>query len=334
VPASANARSAGSAAEQAAALLAEHLRLEGIEDPVVWISDPATLPLLGDLHAEALVYDCQADRASAPAGVEREAAVLSMADLVLTAAPSLHERLSRHHTNVHWVPDAVDADRFDIARADDSEESDSVQQLLAGIARPRLGFFGRIDARLDLGLVAALAAQRPDVHVLMVGPVDAALRGPLPQAANLHWLGALPWSCLPHVATACDACVLPYRVSAHSAGVPGATLEMLAAGKPVVATALPDLARLFGGCLHLAPDRADFLAACAHALDETPAAKAQRLRMVRPMLGALSWQRQAERVQHLLADVLEAHRRPPYESAGAALGRKVRVAGVPSSSRK
>ena len=56
--------------------------------------------------------------------------------------------------------------------------------------------------------------------------------------------------------------------------------------------------------------------------------------MVRPMLGALSCRRQAERVQHLLADALEARRRPPYESAGAVLGRKVRVAGVPSSSRK
>ena len=334
VPASANGPCAGTSAEQAAALLAEHLRREGIEDRVVWICDPSTLPLLGDLQAEALVYDCQADRSSAPAAAAREAAVLSMADLVLTAAPSLHERLSRHHANVHWVPDAVDADRFDIARADDSEEADSVQLLLAGIGRPRLGFLGRIDARLDLGLVAALAAQRPDAHVLMVGPIDAALREPLPQAANLHWLGAQPWACLPHVAAACDACLLPYRVSAHSAGVPGATLEMLAAGKPVVATALPDLARLFGGCLQVASDRAGFLAACTHALGETPQAKAQRLRQVRPMLGALSWRRQAERVQRLLAEVLEARRRPPYESAEAALGRKVRVAGAPSSSRK
>ena len=108
----------------------------------------------------------------------------------------------------------------------------------------------------------------------------------------------------------------------------------MAAGKPVVATALPDLARLFGGCLQVASDRAGFLAACTHALGETPQAKAQRLRQVRPMLGALSWRRQAERVQRLLAEVLEARRRPPYESAEAALGRKVRVAGAPSSSRK
>ena len=334
VPASADARFASTPSEQAAALLDDHLRREGIEDPFVWLTDPATLPLLGDLRAAGLVYDCQAERSSTPAAAEREAAVLSMADLVLTAAPSLHERLSRQHPNVHWVPDAVDADRFDIARSDDSEEADSAQQLLAGIGRPRFGFFGRIDARLDLALVAALAAQRPDAHIVMVGPVDAAFGEPLPQASNLHWLGAQPWSCLPHVAAACDVCLLPYVCAPDSAGVPGATLEMLAAGRPVIATALPDLVRLFGGCLHIAPDGEAFVAAAAAALDEPLEAKAQRVRRLRPMLGALSWRRQAERVQRLLADVLDARRRPPYESAGAVLGRNVRAAGVPSSSRK
>ena len=335
VPANGDARRGGAPREQAGALLAEHLRREGIEEPLVWITDPAALPLLGDLRAAGLVYDCEADRSSTHADADCEAAVLSMADLVLTASPSLHEQLSRRHANVHWVPNAVDADRFDIRHGEDSEEADTVQRLQAAIGRPRLGFFGRIDARLDLALVGTLAAQRPDAQIVMVGPVDAAVRDGLPQAPNLHWLGAQPWSCLPRFAAAWDVCLLPYAAGAKMCGVPGAALEFLAAGKPVVATAVPDVVRLFSGCLHIAHDATDFVAGCARALHETPAAKAQRSLQIRPMLGALSWRRQAERVQRLLADVLEARRRPrAYDSAGAALGRKVRATGVPSSSRK
>ena len=39
------------------------------------------------------------------------------------------------------------------------------------IARPRLGFFGVIDERMDLCLVAELARIRPDWHMVMIGPV-------------------------------------------------------------------------------------------------------------------------------------------------------------------
>lgn len=77
--------------------------------PVVWFYTPMALPLLDAVQAQRVVYDCM-DELSAfdfapPELLDREAALLARADLVLAGGPSLFEAKKARHPNVHCFPD-------------------------------------------------------------------------------------------------------------------------------------------------------------------------------------------------------------------------------------
>ena len=55
------------------------------------------------------------------------------------------------------LPSAVDAAHFAPRGAADAADARAPTRCRARIGRPRLGFFGVIDERIDLDLVAALA---------------------------------------------------------------------------------------------------------------------------------------------------------------------------------
>ncbi len=67
----------------------------------------------------------------------------------------------------------------------------------AAIPHPRLGFFGVIDERMDVDLVGALAALRPQWQFVMIGPVVKIDAATLPRAPNIHWLGGRSYDELP-----------------------------------------------------------------------------------------------------------------------------------------
>ena len=84
--------------------------------------------------------------------------------MVFTGGPSLYEAKRDRHANVHCFPSSVDAEHFGRRPAAPPEPADQ-----AAIPRPRLGFFGVIDERIDLDLLAAVAEARPDWQIVMVG---------------------------------------------------------------------------------------------------------------------------------------------------------------------
>ena len=65
----------------------------------------------------------------------------------------------------------------------------------------------------------------------------------------------------------CACCRLPSTRSTRFIS-PTKTLEYLAAGKPVVSTAVADVRTLYGDVVRIADDHASFVAACHVALDE------------------------------------------------------------------
>ena len=82
------------------------------------------------------------------AALERE--LFLRADIVFTGGQSLHEAKYRQHRNIHLFASSIDASHFAQTRLSMIEPPDQ-----SAIARPRLGFFGVIDERMDLDLVAA-----------------------------------------------------------------------------------------------------------------------------------------------------------------------------------
>ena len=230
---------------------------------------------------QVVVYDCMdelANFAGAPAGlVEAEAKLLDRADVVFTGGRSLHESKRDRNPDVHCFPSAVDAAHF--ARALDADLA--VPDDLAGLPGPIFGYYGVVDERLDYDLIARLADSPGVGSVVIVGPMIKVDPASLPRRANLHYLGQRPYGDLPAYLKGFDVCIMPWALNQATRTIsPTKTLEFMAAGKPIVSTAVRDVALDHGDLVLVAEDAVDFvrLATVALAGDEDGRAEAGRRR--------------------------------------------------------
>ena len=272
-----------------AQLLGSFFQEQRITNYLLWYYTPMALGFTRHLRPRAVVYDCM-DELSAFAGAplsmrEREAQLLARADVVFTGGHSLFEHKRHSHPNVHAFPSSVDVAHFARARNTPRDPADQ-----SALARPRLGFFGVLDERLDIDLIAAVATMRPDWHMVFVGPVVKIDPAKLPRLPNVHYLGSKEYAELPAYISGWDVALLPFaRNEATRFISPTKTPEYLAAGRPVVSTSIRDVVRPYGerGLARIADTPADFVAAVAAALTE-PAAP--RIRAADAFLARMSWE--------------------------------------------
>lgn len=283
----------GREAERQQQLLDELLRAHAVEDFVLWYYTPMALDFTRHLAPRAVVYDCMdelsAFRGAPPAMLSREAELLRRADLVFTGGRSLYEAKQDRHPSVHLFPSSIDAAHFAQARQPQPEAP-----VQAELPHPRLGYFGVIDERMDLELLAGIADARPDWHLVLVGPVVKIEPADLPRRPNLHYPGGAAYAELPRFIAHWDAALIPFaRNEATRYISPTKTPEYLAAGHAVISTPIRDVVRPYGelGLVHIAETVPEWVAAIEAALHEDPAERAAWLERVDRFLATTSWDR-------------------------------------------
>jgi len=289
------------------ALLDELFTTHAIREYVCWYYSPMPLGFTRHLRPVATVYDCM-DELSAFAGAspllrEREQELFRRADLVFTGGQSLFEAKRDQHPSVYAFPSSIDAAHFGRARQAMSDAEGPQDQ--AGIGHPRLGYFGVIDERMDLDLVAGLAEARPDWQIVMIGPVVKIDPATLPRPANIHWLGGKDYKALPAYIAGWDVALMPFARNESTRFIsPTKTPEYLAAGRPVVSTSIRDVVRPYGeqGLVSIADSVADFVAATERELQRTrdPQQRACWLLEVDAFLAGNSWDSTWQRMQALI----------------------------------
>lgn len=307
--------SAVAAATEHAVQLRELTDRMGLVHPGLWYYTPMAGAIDGQLEGSLVVYDCMDELSGflgAPSDIkERETALLRRADVVFTGGRSLF-RAKRHlHGNMHCLPSAVDFAHFAAARVPGIEAEDQ-----ASIPHPRAGFHGVIDERMDLALLGDLAALRPDLQIIMIGPVVKIDPAILPQAANIHWMGGRSYDALPSYLAGWDVALLPFaRNDATRFISPTKTPEYLAAGKPVVSTSIADVINPYGiqGLARIADRPAAFASAIDAALAEDAH---ERMRMADRLLSRMSWDETWAAMDDHLQAVLDRRRVPGAGRAG------------------
>jgi UDP-galactopyranose mutase len=319
---------------QQRALLDQLLRSHGVAEYLLWYYTPMALAFSGHLRPRAVVYDCM-DELSAFAGAppalrERETALLARADVVLTGGQSLYEAKRQQHRNIHPFPSSVDVSHFARARAAQPDPPDQGR-----IGGPRLGFFGVIDERMDLGLLSRVAAARPDWQLVMIGPVVKIDEASLPRGANIHYLGQRPYADLPAYLAGWDVALLPFaRNEATRFISPTKTPEYLAAGKPVVSTSIRDVVEPYGrlGLVHIADTAPAFITAVEAALRQDRAAHQRAADL---LLQRTSWDQTWARMRAVVEQALggPAVGQAAGQTMGQAAGQAAEQAlgGVPCS---
>jgi UDP-galactopyranose mutase len=301
--------SASSTVSDQRRLLDQQLAHEDSRNLVLWYYTPMALAFTDHLLPRAVVYDCMdelsAFAAAPPELPAAEAALLQWADLVLTGGHSLYAAKQRLHPNVHECPSGVDVEHFAVARHIRTEPSDQ-----SALPKPRIGFFGVLDERLDRELLGAVAAQAPGWHFVLIGPVTKIDPDELPRAANLHYLGPKSYEDLPSYIAGWDVAMMPFALNAATKYIsPTKTPEYLAAGTPVVSTPIADVVRTYGevGLAHIADTPERFVEAIREALIQPAAPRIER---ADAFLATQSWDGIWARVsQRLRAAIIDRCRR-------------------------
>jgi UDP-galactopyranose mutase len=270
------------------------------ERPIVWFYTPMALPLLRGMNPDLVVYDCMDELASfrnpPKQLLQRESALLNLADLVFAGGPSLYEAKRGRHPSVHCFPSSVDVGHFGQAR--DRSRS---HPALAGLAHPRLGYYGVIDERFDASLIAAMAQAHPAWQIVLVGPILKVKPADLPQAPNIHYLGQQPYAALPQLLAGWDVCLLPFALNEATRFIsPTKVLEYMAAELPVVSTPIADVARPYGHVVAIADGAPEFIAACEAALAHSPQQRAAVVAQMREIVASTSWNATAQQMRELL----------------------------------
>ena len=233
-----------------------------------WYYTPMMLPFSRHIPAVCTVYDCMDElanfRFAPPQLLELERELIAMSDVVFTGGYSLYEAKKDRHPNVHPFPSSVDRAHFAQARAMDAAPDDQ-----ASLPRPRLGFYGVIDERMDLELIAALADAHPEWSIVMVGPIVKIDPADLPHRANIHYLGNKKYEELPVYLGGWDVALMPFAINDSTKFIsPTKTPEYLAGGRPVVSTPITDVIRHYADldAVSIASGADEFIAACEKAL--------------------------------------------------------------------
>ncbi len=277
-------------------LLVRYLADEGASpSPDVWLYTPMALDIALAIEPGRLVYDVMDDLASfkdAPEGlVLRQRRLLALADVVLTGGPSLHRSIRRQGAaHAHLFRSGVETSHY--ARSRD---------LRTPHERPVAGYVGVIDERLDLDLLADLAARLPDWTIRVVGPIAKIDPADLPGAPNFEYPGQVGYDVLPEVMAGFDVALMPFAINEATRSIsPTKTLEYLAAGLPVVSTRVPDVVADYDHVVALADDGEQFAAACQRVLDDDPD---QRDTHVRPLRQRQEWDHIATEMARVLEGV-------------------------------
>ncbi len=165
-----------------------------------------------------------------------EKGLIENVNLVVASAEKLAQ--FEPDTKAHYLPHGVDYDHFNVDR-NLIEKPEKLKQY----KRPIVGFFGLLNSWLDLEVVRDSALLNPDMDYLIVGPSQLP-EHQLPKAANMHYLGPVPYEQLPELASWFDVALVPFKLNDLTVAVnPLKLMEYFALGVPVVSTPLPEVVK-------------------------------------------------------------------------------------------
>jgi glycosyltransferase involved in cell wall biosynthesis len=219
------------------------MRRLGFSNPVNWVFNPAAGVLAGSLGEREIIYYC-VDEYTAFSGVSSESlagieqTLLRKADLVIVSSQQLlnSKRSSRGKTVL--VRHGVDYTHFSKALDPQLDVPEEIRKL----PRPIIGYFGLMAADwVDVPLLVRVAEEFRGGSLVLLGKSTMDLKS-LTHQPNVHVLGRKPYDLLPAYCKGFDVALIPFPISPVTANSnPLKAREYLAAGLPVVSTAVPEV---------------------------------------------------------------------------------------------
>jgi len=268
-----------------------------------WFYSASFLPLLDYFTFDTVVYDCM-DELSLFKGapqklVEQERSLMQTAGIVFTGGKSLYESKVKHHDNVYCFPSSVDRQHFAGAL-----NGIALPEDIAGIKGPIAGYFGVIDERIDLELLNEVALLKPEISFVMIGPLAKIGEHDLPRQQNIHYLGMKDYKGLPGYLKGFSVAMMPFALNDATKYIsPTKTLEYMAAGKPIISTAIYDVVRDYSDSVAIISTPQEFSTAIDTVLNQDNALNTVDYNDI---LERTSWDATAQKMHSLLKNTIKA----------------------------
>lgn len=212
-------------------------------------------------------------------------------EMVLASSSYLKRTLRKEAKNLIMLKNAGEHAHFHVAtKRDFSRPRD-----LRGLKGPILGYYGALAEWLDINLLEETALTFPSASLVLIGRrQNKKLELLAKKYQNIHLLGEKPYSDLPQYLSYFDVCLIPFRITELiKATNPVKIYEYFAAGKPVVASIIPEL-KEYSDLVYFGSSPAKFTAAVRAALQES----SSKLRKSRQTVSASNtWAMRADTLQ-------------------------------------
>ena len=221
------------------------LKKNEIFDPSILVWHPFFAPMLNRFeHSQSVYY--KYDNYSGYTDVggsyvdKEEIALINKVDIFAVTSQGLKDLHRNHRDDIALIPNGVDYPFFAM------QEDEPIPADMDSIPRPRIGYVGVINEKVDFGLLEFICRQRPDWSIVMVGPVKVATSdgqaalAKLEDSPNCYFLGQKEGRMVPPYMYGLDVAMMCYVINDWTYfGYPLKMHEYLACGKPVVSADLP-----------------------------------------------------------------------------------------------
>jgi glycosyltransferase involved in cell wall biosynthesis len=231
-------------------------RVARMHKPTLWVNDANYAGLVARTQWPSL-YDVTDDWLLASMTdrerrrlAQRDRSLLEIAQAVVVCSPDLAKSRGRKR-RVELIPNGVDVKLFQDPQPRPRDLPTGPVALYPGVLH---------ENRLDVDLCVDLATRRNDICLVFVGPdaLQPSTSARLRSLANVHVLGARPYTAVPGYLQHADVLVVPHVSSAFTESLdPIKAYECLAVGRPTVATPVAGFKDL-GPPVHVA-DREHFV---------------------------------------------------------------------------
>lgn len=297
-------------------MVARACRRLNIALPIIWLSHPSYLDVIGYPSNGCLIYDCVDEFTAYPLMTDaaresllaREHELADKADLIFCVSMKLKEKMDKwgHSQKAYYFPNAtnwVSNRNHTKGNLDETKPQELLQ-----IRRPIIGMTGVLNDRVDFGLIAELARKRLGWSFVVIGPfadgpIDVRSIQTLQQLPNVHLLGPRPHDRLPMYIRSFDVCIIPYvknPLNEHCS--PLKMYDYLASGRPIVSSDISE-AMLLRQVVRVANSAAEFEKQIEESLAESDSESSRRIIMAR----SNTWEIRAHDMFSVLERVVEGN---------------------------
>lgn len=255
------------------------LKKLGIKKPVIWLYHPYDECILdfmkertascfdwAELWSEWFI-EFSPKRLRFVAELERR--IIKKSDVNFVVSEELLRRAKIYNPNSFFLGSGAPVEMF--KNIDNNFTPPDIKE----IHKPIIGYVGTIGERVDVSLLLKISNSFPDASLVIIGRIlrdriDISTLNDLKNKKNVYFLGEKEYQLLPSYILNFKVGIIPYLPEKMRLNEPTKHYDYLAAGKPVVSTALVELMR-FKDLILIADTHDEFLKLLREAINKDDA---------------------------------------------------------------